>query len=142
MTRGGDDLSTGSVPRPILTGMHPDLRRLFQLVWPVFWPWLVWNLVRVARWHLRTGREALFAVDCFGNVRLTYVADAPPPDDLYTYEAPRVAAWEHPALGSDVPVGVRMSEPEVRYGPAKSVIVMPSHDIVRHSPVQHVRGPP
>jgi len=83
--------------------MHPYLRRLFQLVWPVYWPWLVWNLLRVARWHLRTGRDELFAVDHFGNVRFAYVADAPPPDTLYTYEAPRVAAWEHPALGSVCP---------------------------------------
>jgi hypothetical protein len=129
--------------------MHPDLRRLFQLVWPVFWPWLVWNLVRAARWHLRTGREALFAVDCFGNVRLTYVADAPPPDDLYTYEAPREAAWEHPALGSDVPLCVRTQSgvimpghDVVRYDPDKSGMVMPGHGIVRHDHGLHVRGPP
>jgi hypothetical protein len=126
--------------------MHPDLRRLFQLVWPVFWPWLVWNLVRAARWYQRTGREALFAVDCFGNVRLTYVADAPPPDDLYTYEAPRVAAWEHPALGSDVPVSVRgcvcAKFAIVRHDPDKSGMVIHSHDIVRHDHGLHVRGPP
>ncbi|WP_321491235.1 hypothetical protein [uncultured Hyphomonas sp.] len=126
--------------------MHPDLRRLFQLVWPVFWPWLVWNLVRVARWHLRTGREALFAVDCFGNVRLTYVADAPPPDDLYTYEAPRVAAWDHPALGSDMPVsvfaGVRVQSAIVHHDPVKSGMVMHRHGIVRYDHGLHVRGPP
>jgi hypothetical protein len=122
--------------------MHPDLRRLFQLVWPVFWPWLVWNLVRAARWHLRTGREALFAVDCFGNVRLTYVADVPPPNDLYTYEAPRVAAWEHPSLGSDVPPLVRAPEAQVRYSPDKSGIVIYRHGIVRHDHGLHVRGPP
>jgi len=70
--------------------MHPALRPYFQHVWPLFWPWLIWNLVRFARWYERTGIEALLAVDRFGNIRITCVADAPPPDDLYTYEAPDV----------------------------------------------------
>ncbi|WP_156942292.1 hypothetical protein [Hyphomonas adhaerens] len=100
----------------------------------------MWNLVRVARWHTRTGREALMAVDCFGNIRLVFVADAPPPDDLYTYEAPRLAAWEHPACRSDVPVCV--SETQVRHDPVKSGIVIYSHDIVRYDHGLHVRGPP
>ncbi|MEO1963862.1 hypothetical protein, partial [Hyphomonas sp.] len=112
--------------------MHPDLQRYFNHVWPLFWPWLVWNLVRVARWHARTGREALMAVDCFGNIRLVCLADAPPPDDLYTYEAPRVPRWEHPALGSDVPTCVRAPEEQVRYSPDKSGLVMHSHGIVRY----------
>ena len=125
--------------------MHPELRRLFQLVWPVFWPWLVWNLLRVARWHMRTGREALFAVDHFGNIRFAYVADVPRPDDLYTYEAPRVPRWEHPALGSDVPLCVRAGPSKsalVRHDPAKSGIVRISHGLVRYDPARHVRGPP
>ncbi|KCZ87633.1 hypothetical protein HJA_11554, partial [Hyphomonas jannaschiana VP2] len=104
--------------------MHPDLQRYFTHVWPLFWPWLVWNLVRVARWHARTGREALMAVDCFGNIRLVCLADAPPPDDLYTYEAPRTPRWKHPALGSDVPVSlcgcVRAQSVIVRHDPDKS----------------------
>lgn len=86
--------------------MHPDLQRDFTHVWPLFWRWLAWNLVRVACWHARTGREALMAVDCLGNIRLVCLADAPLPDDLYTYEAPRTPRWEHPALGSDVPVSL------------------------------------
>ncbi|WP_375210570.1 hypothetical protein [Hyphomonas jannaschiana] len=122
--------------------MHPDLQRYFTHVLPLFWPWLVWNLVRVARWHARTGREALMAVDCFGNIRLVCLADAPPPDDLYTYEAPRIPRWERSALCSDVPVCVRASSAQVRYDPVKSGIVIYSHDIVRISPVQYVRGPP
>ncbi|WP_156942210.1 hypothetical protein [Hyphomonas adhaerens] len=120
--------------------MHPDLQRYFTHVWPLFWPWLVWNLVRIARWHTRTGRDALMAVDCFGNIRLVFVADAPPPGDLYTYEAPRIPRWDRPALGSDVPVCV--SEAQIPHDPVKSGMVMLSHDIVRISPVQYVRGPP
>nr|WP_321360454.1 hypothetical protein [uncultured Hyphomonas sp.] len=122
--------------------MHPDLQRYFTHVWPLFWPWLVWNLLRVARWHTRTGREALMAVDHFGNIRLVFVADAPPPDDLYTYETPRIPRWEHPALGSDVPVCVRASSALVRHDPVKSGIVIYSHDIVRYDHGLHVRGPP
>ena len=133
--------------------MHPDLQRYFNHVWPLFWPWLVWNLVRVARWHARTGREALMAVDCFGNIRLVCLADAPPPDDLYTYEAPHIPRWEHPALGSDVPVSVygcvrgksgmiMPGHDVVRHDPVKSGMVMLSHDIVRYDHGLHVRGPP
>ncbi len=122
--------------------MHPDLQRYFTHVWPLFWPWLVWNLLRVARWHTRTGRDALMAVDCFGNIRLVFVADAPPPGDLYTYEAPRVAAWERPALGSDVPVCVRASSAQVRPDPVKSGLVIYRHGLVRYDHGLHVRGPP
>ncbi len=122
--------------------MHPDLQRYFNHVWPLFWPWLVWNLLRVARWHMRTGRDALMAVDCFGNIRLVYVSDAPPPDDLYTYEAPRVAAWKRPAVCSAVLSPVRVQSIEVRHDPVKSGMVMPGHAIVRMGPVLHVRGPP
>jgi hypothetical protein len=126
----------------ILARKHPDLQRFFNHVWPIFWPWLVWNLLRVARWHMRTGRDALMAVDCFGNIELTYVADVPPPDDLYTYEAPRLAAWERPALGSDVPVCVRAMSGEVHHDPDKSGMVMSAHAIVRHDHGLHVRGLP
>ncbi|KJS25151.1 MAG: hypothetical protein VR75_12085 [Hyphomonadaceae bacterium BRH_c29] len=83
--------------------MHPALRPYYDHVIPVFWPWLWLNLVRFALWHLRTGREALLAVDCFGNIRMVFTADEPAPDDLYTYEAPLMPRWECPALGSDLP---------------------------------------
>jgi hypothetical protein len=86
--------------------MHPALRPYFDLVWPLFWPWLCWNLLRVAAWHQRTGRDALMAVDRFGNIRLVRLSDAPAPDDLYTYESPPVPRWESPALSSDLPVSV------------------------------------
>lgn len=110
--------------------MHPDLQRYFTHVWPLFCPWLVWNLVRVARWHARTGREALMAVDCFGNIRLACLADAPLPDDLYTYEAPRIPRWERPVLGSDVPVWECAQSIIVRHDRDKSGMVMLSHGIV------------
>ena len=85
------------LPR-ILLRMHPGLRPYFDHVWPLFWPWLIWNMVRVAAWQERTGRDALMAVDCFGNIRLVRMADAPAAEDLYTYEAPLVPRWERPAL--------------------------------------------
>jgi hypothetical protein len=86
--------------------MHPALRPYYDHVIPVFWPWLWLNLVRFALWHMRTGHEALLAVDCFGNIRIVQLADAPKPDDLYTYEAPLMPRWESPALSSDLPVSV------------------------------------
>jgi len=74
--------------------MEPSLKPYFDHVWPVFWPWLVWNLIRFARWHLRTGQDALLAVDCFGNIRITHLCDAPQAEDLYFYEAPKVTSWD------------------------------------------------
>jgi hypothetical protein len=89
--------------------MHPALRPYYDHVIPVFWPWLWLNLVRFALWHLRTGKDALLAVDCFGNIRIVHLQDAPAPDNLYTYQAPCVPRWERPALGSDLPVSVPVS---------------------------------
>jgi hypothetical protein len=142
MTRADGSLSSPKAAALILCGMHPQLRIYFDFVWPLFWPWLVWNLLRVAEWHTETGRDALMAVDRFGNIRFVRMSDPPPPDDLYTYEAPRIPRWERPALGSDVVDAVRVQSGIVRHDPLKSGLVMLSHDIVRISPVQNVRGPP
>ena len=83
--------------------MEPSLKPYFDHVWPVFWPWLVWNLIRFARWHLRTGQDALLSVDCFGNIRITRLCDAPQAEDVYAYEAPRVTSWERLAPGFCMP---------------------------------------
>jgi hypothetical protein len=116
--------------------MHPALRPYYDHVIPVFWPWLWLNLVRFALWHMRTGREALMAVDCFGNIRIVHLADEPKPDDLYTYEAPLVPRWEHPALGSDLPV----SAPACGY----SVLIASLCRVyaVVYAVRERVRGPP
>ena len=116
--------------------MHPALRPYYDHVFPVFWPWLWLNLVRFALWHLRTGRDALLAVDCFGNIRIVHLEDAPAPDDLYTYEAPKVVRWEHPALCGDLPV----STPAVGY----SVLIasLCRVYVVFYVVRERVRGPP
>jgi len=139
---GRTSLSSPEASASILRAMHPQLRIYFDFVLPLFWPWLVWNLLRVARWHTETGRDALMAVDRFGNIRFVRMSDPPPPDDLYTYEAPRVPRWERPALCSDALDAVRVQSGIVRTDPLKSGMVMASHAIVRISPVQNVRGPP
>ena len=135
--------------RRMLGRMNPSLRTYFDFVVPLFWPWLVWNLLRLARWHERSGREALCMVDRFGNIRFVRISDPPPPDDLYTYDAPRMAAWDDPALGSDVPACLHarlgaglVTDARVRHDPVKSGMVMLSHDIVRYDHGLHVRGPP
>jgi hypothetical protein len=116
--------------------MHPALRPYYDHVIPVFWPWLWLNLVRFALWHMRTGREALLAVDCFGNIRIVHLADELASDDLYTYEAPSMPRWESPALGSDLPVSV----PAFRYSVfiASLCRVYAVFQVVR----ERVRGPP
>ena len=116
--------------------MHPALRPYYDHVIPVFWPWLWLNLIRFALWHLRTGHEALLAVDCFGNIRMVHLADEPKPVDLYTYEAPRVPRWESPALGSDLPA----SAPSFSY----SVFIASLSGVyaVLYVVRERVRGPP
>jgi hypothetical protein len=83
--------------------MQSGLRPYFDHVIPVFWPWLWWNLIRVALWHKRTGRDALLRLDRFGNIRFVYIQDAPQPDDLYSYEAPKVTSWDRLAPGFGLP---------------------------------------
>ena len=65
--------------RCMLWRMNPSLRTYFDFVVPLFWPWLVWNLLRLARWHARSGREALCRVDQYGNIRIVLISDPPPP---------------------------------------------------------------
>ena len=79
--------------------MHPELRAYYDHVYPLFWPWLWWNLIRAALWHQRTGRDALMAVDCFGNIRIVFLGDAPKPDDLYSYDQPKTMPWNRLAPG-------------------------------------------
>ena len=55
----------------------PALKPYFDHVLVLFWPVLVWNLIRIARWQARTGQDGLWAVNCFGGVRLVRVSDAP-----------------------------------------------------------------
>ena len=59
--------------------MDLRLKPYFDHVLVLFWPVLVWNLIRIARWQACTGRDGLWAVNCFGGVRLVRVSDAPRP---------------------------------------------------------------
>jgi len=101
--------------------MPSGLRPYFDYVIPVFWPWLWWNLIRIALWHKRTGRDALLRLDRFGNIRFVFIEDAPQPDDLYSYEAPKVSSWERlapgfclPEMPDIAPACVRASCPDIR----------------------------
>ena len=58
----------------------PALKPYFDHVLMLFWPVLVWNLVRIARWQACTGQDGLWAVNCFGGVRLVRVSDTPCPE--------------------------------------------------------------
>jgi len=103
--------------------MEPSLKPYFDHVWPVFWPWLVWNLIRFARWHLRTGQDALLAVDCFGNIRITHLCDAPQAEDLYTYEPPKVTSWERLAPGFGMPAETGPNFPSDQSGLLRTLLV-------------------
>jgi len=125
------DSASRTLPR-----MHPALRPYYDHVIPVFWPWLWLNLVRFALWHMRTGKDALLAVDCFGNIRIVRLADEARPDVLYTYEAPLVPSWERPALGSDLPVSLPASGGDTLMWSLSGVYT------VFYVVCERVRGPP
>jgi len=83
--------------------MDPRYRSLFQHVLPLFWPWLWWNLLRLDAYRRRVNRNILIQTDRMGNIRILLVGDAPKPDDLYSYEAPKVTSWERLAPGFCLP---------------------------------------
>ena len=125
--------------RATLPRMNPHIRLMLQQVWPLFWPWLFWNLARAAEWQKRTGRDALISVDRFGNIHFLVLGDAPAPDDLYSYEAPKVPRWERPALGSDLPQSVSPGAASPSWsihGPYMAAFMVPAGRPAR------VRGPP
>ncbi|MEZ5969147.1 MAG: hypothetical protein R3C00_08865 [Hyphomonas sp.] len=96
--QSGRPFAHATLPR-----MPDGLRPYFDHVWPVFWPWLIWNLVRFARWHVRTGQDALLAVDCFGNIRIVRLCDPPQAEAAYLHEAPRRPRWLCAALAGGQP---------------------------------------
>ena len=83
--------------------MDPRYRSLFQHVLPLLWPWLWWNLLRLDAYRRRVNRNILIQTDRMGNIRILLVGDAPKPDDLYCYEAPRVTSRERRAPGFCLP---------------------------------------
>ena len=117
--RGKWNLSDTPRTRRTLARMHPGLRPYFDLVYPLFWPWLWFNLIRWCRWYERTGISALLSVDRFGNIRVMRVADEAPPDDLYTYDPPALSRWAAPALASALPEA--FTAPEAPAAPAGCV---------------------
>ena len=84
--------------------MNPCIRLMLRQVWPIFWPFLFWNLLRARDWHARTGRDALIAVDRFGNIHFLVLGDEPAAKAVYSYTAPLVPRWARPALASDKPL--------------------------------------
>ncbi|KCZ56218.1 hypothetical protein HY29_09195 [Hyphomonas beringensis] len=83
--------------------MDPHYRLFFKHVWPFCWPWLWWNLVRLTEWRRRTGRNVFVVVDKLGNVYIQYVGDIAGADRPYTYQPPKVRAWERLAPGNPLP---------------------------------------
>ena len=84
--------------------MDPRLKPYFDHVFVLFWPVLVWNLIRIARWQARTGQDGLWAVNCFGGIRLVRVSDAPhPPAFTFPENAARLSAT---MILTDLPDGL------------------------------------
>ncbi len=59
---------------------HPRIARLFAHVHVLFWPWLWWQLLRLARWHAANGQpEVLLSVSRWGRLKVLFVARAETP---------------------------------------------------------------
>ena len=89
--------------RAMLASMDPHYRPFFKHVWAFCWPWLWWNLVRLTEWRRRTGRNVFVVVDKLGNVYIQYIGDVPGAKKTYTYEPPKVRAWERLAPSPHLP---------------------------------------
>ena len=85
--------------------MDPRLKPYFDHVLVLFWPVLIWNLMRIARWRAHTGQDGLWAVNCFGGVRLVRASDTPRPSPFaFPENAARLSAT---MILTDLPDGLR-----------------------------------
>ncbi len=50
---------------------------LYRNVPVIYWPWLFWQLWRIALWGELTGRDVMVAVDRYGRVYVRHIGDDP-----------------------------------------------------------------
>ena len=118
--------------------MDPRYRSLFQHVLPLFWPWLWWNLFRLDAFRRRVNRNILIQTDRMGNIRILLIGDAPKPDNLYSYAAPKVTSRDRLAPGFCLPEAEPQTPERVRTvcAPVRAALAHPvATDAL-------VRGPP
>ncbi len=82
----------------------PGLAQYFEVVHPLFWLVLLWQLKRaVLQVHAAGRRDALLRITWWGRVTVEYLGDAPPDPSAYRPVEPTRKPWSDPCWASDLP---------------------------------------
>jgi hypothetical protein len=83
---------------------HPDFAGFFDLVFPLFWPMLAWQLVRASKQLAAMGRgPSLVRVHWWGGITLAYLGDRAPDPSAYKPVTPLRPVWNDPVWSTAVP---------------------------------------
>ena len=83
---------------------HPDFAGFFDLVFPLFWPMLAWQLVRASKQLAAMGRGAsLVRVHWWGGITIAYLGDRTPDPSAYRPVTPLRPVWSDPVWATAVP---------------------------------------
>ncbi len=83
---------------------HPVFTEYFDAVLPIFWPVVLWYLLRVCdQMDARRCNEVLVFVHWWGGIEITYYGDPVPSPSAYRPLAPMRKAWDDPAWASSLP---------------------------------------
>lgn len=84
--------------------LNPALAAFFRFVHPLFWPVLVWSLMRAGR-RMREARllNALVRVSWWGHIEIVYPGERAPDPNAYIPPLPGRPHWSDPVWSSWVP---------------------------------------
>ena len=79
---------------------HPHL---FARCWPIFWPWLWWQLVELEAWVEHEQRDLIIGVSWYGRIMILALGDPPRPTDYVRPLSCALAAFDSDGA---IPAGV------------------------------------
>ena len=83
---------------------HPDFSGFFDLVFPLFWPMLAWQLVRASKQLAAMGRgPSLVRVHWWGGITIAYLGDRAADPSAYRPVTPLRPVWSDPVWSTAVP---------------------------------------
>ena len=83
---------------------HPDFAGFFDLVFPLFWQMLAWQLVRASKQLAAMGRgPSLVRVHWWGGITLAYLGDRAPDPSAYKPVTPLRPVWNDPVWSTALP---------------------------------------
>jgi hypothetical protein len=83
---------------------HPDFAGFFDLVFPLFWPMLAWQLVRASKQLAAMGRgPSLVRVHWWGGITIAYLGDRTPDPSAYRPVTPLRPVWSDPVWSTALP---------------------------------------